>query len=369
MSSAPGSATNLPASESTAPTDAVRLREGTPADDAARDAFVLAHPRGTFFHLAGWRRCVEDTFEHDGRDLIAERGGRIAGVLPLMRVLTATGAPQLISMPYAVYGGALGETPQIEAALVELAAARAKSERSGRLELRSLEAPSLPAQVPFQPFELYSTFIQDLPADPAQVLADMPKKARAEARKAREKHGLELVEGTWYLNDLYRLFHENKRNLGSPGLPFLWFHRLTREFGERVTLHLVHRQREPLAVVMSFSFRDSLLAYYAGTAEGADRSYSASNFMYVALREWAVARQFRQFDFGRSRRDSGAYRFKEHQGFTPRPLEYRVHLVRDRRLPSFNPSNPRTAWLRASWSHLPVWVTTRLSDRLSRYLP
>jgi hypothetical protein len=134
-------------------------------------------------------------------------------------------------------------------------------------------------------------------------------------------------------------------------------------------VHLVHRGKEPLAAVMSFLYGDTLLAYYSGTAADADRSYSASNFMYMALQEWSAARGFKHFDFGRSRRDSGAFSFKENQGFEARALHYRIALVRDRALPSFNPSNPKTKILRDTWRRLPPWLATRLSDRVARYVP
>ena len=68
----------------------------------------------------------------------------------------------------------------------------------------------------------------------------------------------------------------------------------------------------------AFRFRDTLVAYYSGTVPGADRTYSASNFMYAALQQWAVRQGLKAFDFGRSRRDAGAFRFKVHQGFEPR---------------------------------------------------
>ena len=34
------------------------LRAGLSSEDAQRDAYVHAHPRGTFFHLSGWRRVM-----------------------------------------------------------------------------------------------------------------------------------------------------------------------------------------------------------------------------------------------------------------------------------------------------------------------
>jgi len=232
------------------------------------------------------------------------------------------------------------------------------------LELRYLDDPGL--ELPGS--ELYWTFLRELPTDPAAVLSAMPKKSRAEARKARNRHGLELSQGRWYVEDLYRLFLLNKHTLGSPALPPAHFHRLCDELQDDVFVHLVHREKEPLAAVMSFAFGDTLIAYYAGTAPQADRAYSASNFMYMALQEWAVERGFRVFDFSRSRGDSGAFRFKVHQGFEPRQLNYRYHLVRGAALPSFTPSNPKTALLRKTWSRLPLGVARRLSGRLSRYL-
>jgi predicted N-acyltransferase len=197
----------------------------------------------------------------------------------------------------------------------------------------------------------------------------MPKKARAEARKARDKHGLGLVEGIWYLEDLYQFFHLDKRALGSPGFPYALFHGLRKEFGEAVRVHLVHAGRQPLMAIMSFVWRDTLMAYYAGAAPGANRDYSVSNYAYMALQEWAVARGLKRFDFGRSRKDSGAFDFKRHQGFEPVDLQYRYHLVRDRRPPSLTPSNPRMRLPREIWSRLPLGVTRRLSNLLAKYLP
>lgn len=345
---------------------AVEVRPGGAEHDAARDALVRSLEHGTFFHLSGWRRVIARVFGHRPADLLAFRGDELCGVLPLMRCRGPLGGTKLISMPYAVYGGPAGTDPDVERALIRAACERADAERVRRLELRSIEAPP-DCELPRS--ELYATFLAQLPEDPDDVLGGMPKKARAEARKARTKHGLELVEGRWYLDDLYRLFHRNKRELGSPGLPLALFRGLLDEFGDDVRLHLVHRDREPLMAVMSFCFRERLLAYYAGTAEGADRAFSASNFMYMALREWAAAQGFRVFDFGRSRKDAGAFGFKKRQGFEPTDLDYRYHLVRDTDLPSFTPSNPRTKVLRDTWGKLPAWMTQRLSDRLARYLP
>lgn len=343
----------------------VSVRAGNPADDAARDALVSRLPLGTIFHLSGWERTVEAVFGHIGRSLLAFRHDQLVGVLPLMQCPALIGPSSLISMPYGVYGGPLGVDAGAELALSKAAAEMARSEGLGRLEMRLREDPGSD----WARSDLYATFVRTLPEDKASVLAEMPKKARAEARKARDRHGLMLGEGRWYLPDLIRLFHCNKQSLGSPGLPAAFFQALMDAFPGQVYVHLVHKESRPLAAVMSFSLGDTLYAYYSGTAAGADRDYSASNFMYLALQEWCVERGFRRFDFGRSRRGSGAFDFKRRQGFEAQELHYRYLLVRDRHVPSFTPSNPKTRAIRGIWSRLPGALARSMSSPAARYLP
>lgn len=350
----------------------LEIRPALPAEAEARDALIRSHSEGSFFHLSAWQRVVQEIFGHRPQDLYAWRGEDLVGVLPMMLCPSLSGRRNLISMPYAVYGGPVGSSPEVDAALVVAAGELGKKLHVRRVELRTRRAPSfegLPGAPALVPGSLYVTFERELPLEVEGVLAGMPKKARAEARKARKQHELQLAHGVWFVDDLYRLFLRNKRQLGSPGMPPSLFYKMVAEFGTDCEVHLVRRGKEALAAVMTFAYGDTLMAYYSGTAEGADRAYSASNFMYMALQEWAVERGFRRFDFGRSRRDSGAMAFKRRQGFEAVDLDYRYLLVRSKELPSFTPSNPKTALLRNTWSKLPPWLVQRLSASLARYLP
>ncbi len=340
----------------------VRATRG--ADEEAREAFVRAHPEATFFHQRGWARFVERTWGHADRELLAWRDGRIVGVLPLMSCAGSLRRAKLVSLPYAVYGGPLARGHGVAERLAEAAHELALGERARYVELRCLRDPGLA----WPGTDLYWTFQRELPRESCEVLARMPKKARAEARKGRERFGLELGQGSWYLEDLWRFFLRNKHALGSPGLPLGHFRGLLAQFGEDVFVHVVRDGKRPIAAVLSLAFRDTLVAYYAGSEAGADREKSASNFMYLALQEWAVTKGFRVFDFCRSRADSGAFAFKRHQGFEPTPLHYRYDLVRARKVPDFHPSNPRTRILRRVWSRLPFRLARALSKPLGRRL-
>jgi FemAB-related protein (PEP-CTERM system-associated) len=344
---------------------ALEVRAAQPADAPARDAFVRAHAHGTIFHLAGWSRAVARVFGHEALDLLAWRGDELAGVLPLMRCERPLLGRHLVSMPYAVYGGPLGSTREADLALVARASELAREAGAGRMELRCAQDPGLELAAS----DLYAAFVHPLPPRSADVMAQMPKRARAEVRKAVERHGLSLSEGRWYLPDLERLFLSSKQALGSPGLPRAWFEALLEEFGPDVLVHAVHKDQRVIAATMSFVFRDTLLFYYIGTTPEANREYSATNFLSTRLQELAVERGLKWFDLGRSRVDSGPYQFKLHQGFEPRVLPYRYLLVKSRSLPSFNPSNPRTEGLRKIWAALPPALARALSGRMMRYLP
>jgi FemAB-related protein (PEP-CTERM system-associated) len=297
---------------------------------------------------------------------MALRGGAVVGVLPLMLCRTPFGGANLLSSPYGVYGGPLAVDDGVRARLLEAALEEARSQGVGRLELRSrepLEHPGLTHS------DLYVTFVKDLPRDPEEVLGSMKKDERRLVRRAADTHGLELDEGPWFVEELARLFQSSKQRLGSPGLPVAWFRALLAELGEEAVIHLVRRQREVVAASMCFIDGDALRMYYIGTTPEANRDFAATSFLIAELQRWAVERGLARFDLGRSRRDAGAVKFKTNQGFTAAPLHYAYGLVRSSSLPSFTPSNPRTAVLRRTWAQLPAWLCTRLSARLSRFLP
>lgn len=343
----------------------MRVRELLPGEDARWDGFVRRHPHGSIFHLSGWRRCVEETFHHVPHDLVVEQGRRWLGVLPLMHVKSMFVGEQLISIPYAVYGGILTDSEEAQELLLEAAQRQGKKAGAGYVELRHLE--ERPGRR--MKSDLYVTFRKDLPSKVEEVLPGIPKRARAEVRRAVEKHQMTFEQSEDY-QSFYELFSDDKRRLGSPPLPYRWFCALREEFGRQIVLHMVRdRDGKPAAAVMSFAFQGVLYAYYSGSRFDL-RGCGVNNFIYCRMMEWAVNEGFQSFDFGRSRKDTGAASFKQHMGFEAESLSYEYLMLRDdATMPDFNPSNPALSTHRRIWSNLPRFVTRRLGGRLSRYLP
>ena len=187
-----------------------RVRAFAAGDEARWDAFVEACPQATFFHRVGWKRIIEQVFRHQTHYLLAERGGEIAGVLPLAQVRSRLFGHSLVSLPFAVYGGAASGDVQAIAALHAAAVELARDLGVEHLELRNLQRtePEWPQQ------DLYVTFRKPiLPEVEANLLA-IPRKQRAMVRKAIGR-GLagEIDTG---VDRFFALYADNVHRHGTP---------------------------------------------------------------------------------------------------------------------------------------------------------
>ena len=118
------------------------------AGAAAWDAYVLAAPKATFFHRAGWQRVLRTAFGHGTYFLKAERDGRLVGVLPLGHVKSLLFGNSLTSLPFASYGGVVADSEEAAERLEREAIDLARQLGVEYLELRQVQArkPGRPAQ-------------------------------------------------------------------------------------------------------------------------------------------------------------------------------------------------------------------------------
>lgn len=326
------------------------------------EAFVAQADDATFFHRAAWKTVIERSFGHECHFLLARRGERISGVLPLVHIDSRFFGKALISTAFGVVGGPLASDDESLNALD--AAARSLAERLGvdylEYRLGAASTRNWPADT-----ETYAQFRKPLPADPDDVLPSIPRKRRAEVRKAMAAGLASRVERD--VERFYPVYAASVRGLGTPVYARAYFRNLIDAFGDDCdVLTVLHRER-PVSSVLSFYFRDTVLPYYGGGIDEA-RGLAANDFMYWQLMRRASQRGLRIFDFGRSKVGTGAFAYKRHWGFEARGLHYEYLLLRRRELPRLNPSNPKFRLLIAIWKHLPLAVCNLLGPRIARDL-
>lgn len=349
--------------------DALRIQTLAPEDHDERrrwQQFIDSEVEATLFHTLPWMDMVRGCFPHRPHYLMACREETISGVLPLFEVRSLLAGTILVSVPYGVYGGAVTREPRAAAALLTATRDLARRLRVRFVDIRSRRAmwPELPT------LERYVTFVKALPSSADQVVAGFPRKARAEVRRARDTFGLQVRFHDDQLPVVWQLYSQSMRRLGSPNLPWRFFQAAVQATPDHHVVSVVYHHHRPIAGLLSFLHRDTVLPYYSGSdAEVAGRM-GANNYLYATLMEEAVRRGARNFDFGRSRLDNpGSFGFKKNQGFVPAPLGYQYDVADGGAVPNLTPGNRRFRLAQAVWKRLPLSLTRPLGSWLSTAIP
>jgi FemAB-related protein (PEP-CTERM system-associated) len=341
---------------------ALAVRELAPDDEERWDAFVEAMPDGTFFHLAGWRRVIEAAFRHRTYYMLAECDGAITGVLPLTLVKTRLFGASLISNAFCVQGGPIGADAESVRSLENAAVELMKKLRVPVLEFR---APAEGRSDWLSKGDLYASFRKPIDPSVDNNMKAIPRKQRAMVRKGIQNGLVSELDDD--VGRLHRVYAESVRNLGTPVFPKKYFELLCATFPRHSDIVTITCAGKPVASVLNFYFRDEVLPYYGGGTADA-RRLAANDFMYWEVMRRACERGFRLFDFGRSKRGTGAYDFKCYWGFEPTPLVYRFKMADGQDIPDLNPLNPKFRLFVNLWRKLPLAVAARLGPPIVRGL-
>ncbi|GGX90382.1 FemAB family XrtA/PEP-CTERM system-associated protein [Pseudoduganella dura] len=346
----------------------VRLLRADAADRARWDMFVQACPEATFFHRAGWQRVIEEAFGHRTWFFLAERDGQIEGVLPLAQIKSRLFGHSLIALPFCVYGGVAALTGTARAALDAEALQLAASLNAGHLEYRNV-APAHPDDPAWLGKDLYVTFRKEIGADDEANMNAIPRKQRAMVRK-----GIKLGLTGEVDQDVERFFTayaNSVHRLGTPVFSKKYFRLLKEEFRDDCEVRIIVQgegaEKRLVAGVLSFFFREEVLPYYGGGMPVA-RDVAGNDFMYWNLMQASAAKGCRIFDFGRSKRGTGAFDFKKNWGFTAQPLPYEYRLVASQDLPDVNPLNPKYQLFIKLWQKLPLPLANALGPHIVKDL-
>lgn len=339
------------------------------SSDQGWESYVSRSEQATFCHLPGWARVIDRVWGHAPYHLIARRGGSVSGVLPLFHVKSLLFGSSLVSSPNAVYGGVAADDEETRAALVAEAKRLARELRVGFLELRdTFELPGAAADADLHRKDLYVKFECPITTDEETLGKQFQRDIRRMVRVGI-KNGLTVVVGRQeYLEPFYELYATSVRNLGSPVFPKKLFAAFLREFPDASDILLVKHGDRVAGGVLSFYFRDTVMPYYGGAYPEFYKA-GVNNFMYWELMKSAAARCYTRFDFGRSKKGTGAYAFKHGWSMEERDLPYRFHLVGASELPRLDPSNPKFSLMIRVWQRLPLGLTKAIGPLLVRNIP
>lgn len=328
------------------------------------DNFVQKNDNTSLYHLSKWRTLIEKSFGHQSFYLCAnDRNNNIVGILPLIRLKSKLFGDFLVSVPFFNYGGAVADTVEIEDRLIDHVNQLAIELGVQHVEYRDdLARQNLPAKTD------KVNMMLALPDDPNILWNKFSPKLRSQIRRPERENPEVCIGHLELLNDFYRVFSINMRDLGTPVYHKSFFKNILSIFPDNSHILIIKHNGKPVAAAFLLGYKNTLEIPWASTLRKVNH-LSMNMLMYWEILKFAIKNNYKYFDFGRSSRDSGTYRFKQQWGAVERPMFWHYWLPTGTEMPALNPSNPKYALVIAIWRRLPVFVTKLIGPLIVKNLP
>src|SRR5262249_45587976 len=202
---------------------------------------------------------------------------QVRGVLPLVFLSSRLFGRFLVSMPFVNYGGVLTDTIEAQQALLETAVSRATALGATHIELRHQRL----LRLDWTSKQHKVSMRCDLRREPEAVWKRFPSKLRSQVRRALKEQLTIRIDGAELVDDFYRVFSRNMRDLGTPVYGRRFFETILEAFPKDARICAVYLGRQPVAAGVLYGFQTTLEVPWASS----DRRYnrlSANMLLYTS---------------------------------------------------------------------------------------
>ena len=208
----------------------------------------------------------------------------------------------------------------------------------------------------------------EIPKSEKDLWASFPSKLRSQIRKPQKEGMTVRIARHEELENFYRIFSINMRDLGTPVYPKHFFRNILDHFPDNSWICTVSTGTIPVASGFLVGFKGNLEIPWASSIRGYNR-LGPNMLLYWSCLEFACNRGFRIFDFGRSTVGESTYRFKEQWGAVSHTMYWHYWMTNEGPIPEINPQNRKYRFAIGMWKKLPVPVTRLFGPRIVRNIP
>jgi serine/alanine adding enzyme len=354
--------TNTEEESALGPITYVEWGDKPPAD---WDSYVSKQTNASLYHRYNWRDVITQSFGHQSHYFAAvDERNIVVGVFPTTRLTSRLFGDFAVSLPYFNYGGVLANNTAISQGIIDFAALYYKKLGVSHLEVRSTD-PQL-CSWPTNTDKV--SMIRTLPEDTGELARELGAKIRSQIKRAKKEHPEVMIGGMELLEQFYRVFSINMRDLGTPVYSRLFFANILKQSSESATIVLIKINSQPVAAALLLSHGEMLEIPWASTLKQVN-SMSINMLLYWEVLSFAIRRRHKFFDFGRSTKNANTFRFKKQWGAKPVQHHWYYWLNDSAALPNLKPDNPSFAIAIRVWKLLPVSIANILGPQLVKNLP
>lgn len=326
------------------------------------ERYVRTNPRSVVAHSLAWKAVVEKAYGHLSFYLMAYRENHVVGVLPLFLIRSPFFGKFLVTAPFLTFGGLLCDDETAEFVLSRKLKELVRDLGCDYAEIRN----QLPVSVFENTKSIYCSPMLDLSVGEDALLKGLDRGARFSLNRG-QRENLEVVEGPENLGEFIALHRQMMHRLGTPDHRKLFFENIQTESLGTHLLMIRHKKRFVAGMLMT-THNDKVELPWAACRKDYFK-FQTNTFMYWQGICWACRQGFRTFDFGRSQRDSGTFRYKMQFGCQPAPIYYQYELKPGTAMPEVDPHNPRFKWVIAAWKKFPSALVNTIGPWVIRDIP
>lgn len=284
-------------------------------DGEAWNAFV-ERTDGSPFALWGWGEAIA-SYGLDRHYLVAKAGDAIVGALPLVHVDSRLFGDTLVSLPYTSQGALVTDDDHEEAATRRLLdAARDLGDDLG-VDAVTVRSTDLGAYPNVTTRNRYVSFRVPVDESPADVRSNVKKSRRRAIRQAEDDDALEYDVGDSLddLREFYRLYLQSMQGHGTPPHAFEFFRILWDRLHDdgHLRLGLVRTDGQAINAMLDLALGSTVIQKSV-VLDYEYRDRNGGSLLHWKSLEWASEASYDYYHLGRTRPDSGVYRFKRTWG-------------------------------------------------------
>jgi serine/alanine adding enzyme len=395
----------------------IKIKAIEPIDAPVWDEYVYNHPKATLYHMSGWKNVIDKTYgpktyylmairEPEGSQLTAHSPQvsvknydlstisyepKVIGILPLVHLKHLLFGNSLISIPFFDLGGILADAEETEKALLSEALKLAQELKAANIELRHIypvkffekdSKTDLTGVYPVKPENRLAGAINpinfatrshkvrmllNIPESSEILMKSFKAKLRSQIKKPLKEGLKSKVGGVELLDDFYKVFSINMRDLGSPVHSKSLMKNVLEEFSKESRIIMVYKDVQPIACSLIIGFKDTLENPWASALRQYSR-LSPNMLLYWTMLEYACDNGLKYFDFGRSSPDEGTYKFKEQWGAIPTVLHW--HYIALDGQPISEETSEKSKFEKAIrfWQKIPVPITKIIGPMIRKHI-
>jgi len=209
--------------------------------------------------------------------------------------------------------------------------------------------------------------LRNLPDSSEMLMKSFKSKLRSQITKPLKEGLTSRTGGAELLEDFYKVFLVNMRDLGSPVHSIKLMRHVLSEFSECSKIVVIYKGKEPVATALVVGFEKVLRNPWASSLRKY-ASLSPNMLLYLRVLEYACDNGYQVFDFGRSSAGEGTYKFKEQWGAAPASLYWQYIALHGEVPEPERSGKERFEKAMCYWQRLPLLVTRVIGPSIRKHI-